>query len=318
MNAVSEPAQRKGRKVEGRSPLYPHMDRRELQSYPFGDDDGFLDRAPHHILFPVIGFFLGLCSPVTAFLLRLWQADPVHMDMWIRSELSYNSLFYLYMGVTTVLAFLAFGYLLGSRSESQRVHNKSLRERMEELHLKSVTDGLTGAYSHAYLQEMLSIEMERSKRHETSLSILMMDLDDFKLLNDNHGHLFGDQVLKEITETVNMHIRQEDVLGRYGGEEFMVIMPGADLDVAKRVAERVRSSVARAGIIDQRDLQQSGPVQTTLSIGVATFLGAGKLTHAGLIDHADRNLYRAKNKGKNRICSDPYQPSTGHGGTKRI
>lgn len=266
-------------------------------------DEG-LDQSvplPHYVLYPILGFFLGLGSPVGAFLLRFWRADPLLKGLWIRSELSYNADFYAYMAVGTITAFVAFGYVLGRLSERQRVRNRLLRARVEELHLKSVTDGLTGAFSHAYLRETLAIEIERARRHRRPLSVLILDLDDFKKLNDTHGHLFGDRVLKEVTETVSMSIRHEDVLGRYGGEEFLVIMPGADAEVARRVAERIRRAVERAGVLDVRRRDSSEPVRTTLSIGAATYAGEAPLDAAAFIDRADRGLYEAKNGGKNRV-----------------
>lgn len=262
-------------------------------------EESFPQWLPLYVVYPFIGFLIALATPLGAFLLRYLQADPVLTSLWMRSELSYNSVFYVYMGLGSALSFVSFGYVLGAFSESQRVHNKDLRERMEDLHLKSVTDGLTGAFSHAFLHETLGIEIERSRRHSRPLSVLMMDLDDFKELNDAHGHLFGDRVLQELTETLNMNIRQEDVLGRYGGEEFLVIMPGADAKVAKRVAERVRKAVARMAVLHVSGKRR---IRMTLSIGVASFTGDMERS-SSLLERADRNLYRAKRQGKNRVAA---------------
>lgn len=258
---------------------------------------------PHHKLYPAVGLLLGLCSPLGAFALRYISADPVLTGEWAISELEYNSGFYIYMAVVSTLSFMAYGYAVGLRSETQRGHNAALRKRMEDLHLKSITDGLTGAYSHAYLQETLAMEMEGSHRRGHPTSVLMLDLDDFKSINDDYGHLFGDQVLKEVTETISMNIRQQDILGRYGGEEFLVIMPGADEETANRVAQRVCDAVARAGIVNAFDPESRRTVPVTLSIGVSTISG-GK-THApqSIILRADQNLYRAKGTGKNRVYS---------------
>ena len=255
---------------------------------------------PSPFVYAAIGAVLGLGSPVGAFLLRWWQAEPRLPALWMEMELRYNSIFYGYMGIGTVLAFVAFGWYAGRHIDRHRVRNRDLRRRVDELHLRSVTDGLTGAYSHAYLQESLSIELERARREGHPLSILMLDLDDFKKLNDGHGHLFGDRVLKELTETASMNIRQEDVLGRYGGEEFLVIMPGADAAVADQVAERVRAAFERAGIIP---MHGDGAVSTTVSIGAATFEAGEEVDARGLIARADQRLYAAKRAGKNRIVS---------------
>ncbi|TPW20973.1 MAG: diguanylate cyclase [Elusimicrobia bacterium] len=256
---------------------------------------------PPPVSFALLGALLGLGSPVGAFLLRFYHAEPRIFAMWMEVELSANADFYGYMGLGTVAAFAFFGWYVGNHIESHRVRNRNLRRRVEELHLKSVTDGLTGAYSHAYLQEVLGLELERAKAEGGPLSILMMDLDDFKKLNDGHGHLFGDRVLKELTETASMNIRHEDVLGRYGGEEFLVIMPGADADIAAAVAERVRRSFERAGILPMRG--EGGTVTTTVSIGAATYPGKGDTDPRALISKADTNLYSAKRAGKNKVVS---------------
>ena len=245
---------------------------------------------PFQLRYSALGALLGLGSPLGAFLLRWWLAEPRLFPLWARMELRYNLVFYGYMGAGTVLAFVAFGFYVGHKVESHRVHNRELRRRVEELHLRSVTDGLTGAFSHAYLQEVLALELEHAKEGRRPLSVLMLDLDDFKKLNDGKGHLFGDRVLKELTETASMNIRHEDVLGRYGGEEFLVIMPGADAAVARTVAERVRRSFERAGY-------------TTVSIGAATYAGEAGAQARGLIARADAKLYEAKRSGKNKVIA---------------
>ncbi len=265
---------------------------------PPHQEDGPWWKIPHTVLYPLFGFGLGICTPIGAFLLRFLQSDPVLKMLWAKSELSYNAVFYIYMFIGSTITFLLFGYVVGLLSESQRVHNRTLRERVEDLHLRSVTDGLTGAYSHAYLQESIAVELDNSIRNGSPLSVVMIDLDDFKKINDTRGHLFGDRVLKEITETVNMSIRDGDVLGRYGGEEFMVVMPGADSEVAKTVAERIRKSISRVSISED----ETG-VRVTVSVGVATFRGEGKTDALRLVDDADKKLYKAKNSGKNKVVA---------------
>ncbi|MFA6029107.1 MAG: GGDEF domain-containing protein [Elusimicrobiota bacterium] len=266
---------------------------------------GFLSALPHTVLYPLLGLGLGLLCPLGAFILRFVLADPVLKAVWVRSELSYNFVFYVYMEVATVAAFVVFGYVLGARSERQRARNRELRERIDLFHLKSITDGLTGAYSHGYLRETLTHEIERARRGGRPLSLLMMDIDDFKKLNDTHGHLFGDRVLVELVETASVSIRREDVLGRYGGEEFALVMPGADPATASRVAERVRRAVAHRAVIDAKEAKmdpRTPPVHMTVSIGVATLRAEDDAT--GLIGRADANLYRAKHGGKNRVVSE--------------
>lgn len=245
--------------------------------------------VPHYYLYPAMGFALGLGSPVGAFLMRYWLADPLLKSVWVRSELDYNALFYLYMGIGTVLSFMVFGYILGLRSERLRVGNRILSARIDELHLKSVTDGLTGAFTHGYLQEILELEIQHMMTHKTPLSVMVIDIDDFKRINDSHGHLFGDRVIKETAETISANVRSDDILGRYGGDEFVVIMPGADSETAVHVADRARAGIAKNGYL------------ATISVGVATADGGSGESAADLLHRADMNLYKAKHGGKNCV-----------------
>jgi hypothetical protein len=147
----------------------------------------FWRNIPHQYLYPALGFVLGLGSPVGAFILRYWLADPVMRVLWMRHELDYNFLFYAYMGVGTVTSFMTFGWIIGLRSEAQRVRNRILSARVDELHLKSVTDGLTGAYTHGYLHEVLELEIQHALTTGEPLSVMVVDIDDFKRINDGHG-----------------------------------------------------------------------------------------------------------------------------------
>jgi diguanylate cyclase (GGDEF)-like protein len=262
---------------------------------------------PHYYLYPAAGMALGLGSPAGAFFMRYWLADPLLKSVWVLHELDYNFLFYAYMGVGSVAAFMVFGYVIGLRSERQRVTNRVLSARVDELHLKSVTDGLTGAYTHGYLHEILELEIQHSLTHKSPLSVMIIDIDDFKRINDSHGHLFGDRVIKETAETLAANVRSDDILGRYGGDEFVVIMPGADAATAVHVASRARTGIAKNGYL------------ATISVGVATFDGAGKESPSELLHRADMNLYQAKNDGKNCVreyCSLPDVPHRRQADTK--
>ncbi|MDE2490202.1 MAG: GGDEF domain-containing protein [Elusimicrobia bacterium] len=244
---------------------------------------------PHYYLFPALGAALGLGSPVGAFVLRYWLAAPQLRLYWMQYELHDNEVFYLYMGIGTVISFVLFGYVIGLRSERLKVGNRLLSARVDELHLRSVTDSLTGAYTHGYLYEVLELEIQRALNEKVPLSVLILDLDEFKRVNDSHGHLFGDRVIKETAETISARVRSHDILGRYGGDEFVVVMPGADGPTARHVAERVRAGIAKNGYL------------TTASIGVATFDGAAEESPAALLHRADMNLYQAKRDGRNCV-----------------
>lgn len=246
-----------------------------------------------------MGFGLGICSPIGAFLLRYWLADPILKSLWVQHELQYNMLFYAYMGIGTVTSFMVFGYVLGLRSEAQRVRNRVLQARIDELHIKSVTDSLTGAYTHGYLHEILELQIQHALTTKEPLSVLILDIDDFKRINDSHGHLFGDRVIKETAETITANIRVEDILGRYGGDEFLVIMPGADKQTSQHVAERICRGIANNGFL------------ATVSIGATTFNGLEKVDVKGLLEQADTRLYQAKHDGKNQVSADGdgFRPS---------
>ena len=262
---------------------------------------------PHYYFYPAAGAVVGLASPLGAFLLRYWLADPLLKGMWARHELDYNFLFYAYMGAGSVAAFMIFGYVIGLRSERQRLTNRVLSARIDELHLKSVTDGLTGAFTHGYLQEILELEIQRSLTNKSPLSVMMIDIDDFKRINDSHGHLFGDRVIKETAETLSANVRSDDILGRYGGDEFVVIMPGADAATAVHVAGRARAGIAKNGYL------------ATISVGVATSEEAGKETPSEILHRADMSLYQAKHDGKNCVrdyCNLPGVPRRRQADTK--
>lgn len=266
---------------------------------------GSLRQIPHYVAYPVIGTFFGLCSPVGAFLMRFWMADPILKQLWFRNELQYNFMFYAYMGFGTVFAFMVFGYILGLRSEKQRIKNRILGARVEELHLKSVTDSLTGTYTHGYLHEILELEIQDTLTQNRPLSVLILDIDDFKRINDTHGHLFGDRVIKETAETILGTVRSEDIVGRLGGDEFLVIMPQADADTASQVARRICADIASRGNM------------ATVSIGASTFEGGSQEGAKELLRRADANLYHAKHEGKNRVSASPNITRIPHRGSER-
>ena len=253
---------------------------------------------PHYYLYPALGALLGLGSPIGAFALRFWLNDPLLRARWAAAELDYNFVFYAYMAVGTVTAFILFGYLIGLRSERQRFSNRMLAERVDELHLRSVTDSLTGAYTYGYLYETMELEIQRTLTEKSPLSVMLVDIDEFKRVNDSHGHLFGDRVIKETAETISAHVRSDDILGRYGGDEFVVVMPGADAKTAAHVAERVRAGIAKNGYM------------TTVSIGVTTFPGGEEKKPSDLLHVADMNLYQAKRDGRNCVRAWASVPET--------
>lgn len=165
----------------------------------------------------------------------------------------------------------------------------------------AITDDLTHAYNYRVLAPRLNEEVNRAARYGEALSILMMDLDHFKRVNDAHGHAVGDEVLRGFADRVRTEVRQSDVLIRRGGEEFLLIMPSTGGDEASRVAERIRARVAEAPIDTAPiDTEHGVQVALTVSIGVATWRpGEDALTFA---THADTALYQAKDAGRNSVA----------------
>ncbi len=162
----------------------------------------------------------------------------------------------------------------------------------------SITDGLTKLFNHRYFQDALKREFARSLRHQSPLSLAMLDIDHFKRFNDVYGHQQGDIVLQELARTLRGQIRNLDLVARYGGEEFAVIMPDASLEVALRVAERLRAAVESHLVAGP-----TGPLRVTISVGVGAVPHPDIGTPAELIAIADRALYRAKERGRNRVVA---------------
>jgi len=173
--------------------------------------------------------------------------------------------------------------------------------KTEELKKLTITDPLTNLLNRRYLHERLKDELARCERYGHSLSLLMVDLDGFKYFNDTYGHLFGDKTLKIIADTLLNTVRSMDIVARYGGDEFMVILPETAEALAIDIAERVRDAVA-SRVVVARDLDVTGTLPRTLSasIGIVCFPDHGETVEL-LLENVDKALYRAKNKGKNRI-----------------
>ncbi|MDH7480497.1 MAG: diguanylate cyclase [Armatimonadota bacterium] len=174
----------------------------------------------------------------------------------------------------------------------------ALKESRDRLIERANTDGLTDLYNHRYFQERLGKELSRAERYGRPLSIIMLDIDHFKALNDTHGHPFGDVVLQEVAKLLVSSVRDIDVVSRYGGEEFAIILPESQASEAVAVAERLRSAVRRHCFIGKDG--QSIPV--TISLGVAQY-PIHSTEREGLIMAADLAMYQAKSMGRNRVVA---------------
>ena len=161
------------------------------------------------------------------------------------------------------------------------------------------SDSLTELWNHGYLQYLLQDEMEKSRAMNSKLSLLMLDLDDFKALNDLFGHQAGDKVLKELAQFLKNRSRKMDYVCRYGGEEFTVILPQTDRDEAFTIAEHLRLEIEKHPFIQR--ISPESEKKLTVSIGIASFPANGT-TPSDIIAASDRALYQAKRKGKNTTC----------------
>lgn len=174
------------------------------------------------------------------------------------------------------------------------VDNSRLFERIRNL---SIRDSLTELYNHRHSMELVSNEFERVGRYQESVSVLMLDIDHFKQFNDEHGHQAGDAVLRETARLLKEALRAVDSIGRYGGEEFMAILPHTAFDEARGTAERLRMAVA-----DHTFRYGDKRLKVTISIGIATYPSDPVDSPGALIREADKALYRAKEAGRNRVA----------------
>ncbi|HAW92522.1 MULTISPECIES: GGDEF domain-containing protein [unclassified Arsukibacterium] len=240
-------------------------------------------------IFPPLVFFLfgrkkGLIATILFFTLLIlllswrassWPADSFPLEAWL------NVVF------ATVCLVLMVHYYEVSRHEVMQ----ALATQHRQLQRLSVTDTLTGLYNRVKLDDILSREITRSVRHQSPFSVILADLDFFKAVNDNFGHMAGDQALISFASILLQQCRELDIAGRWGGEEFLVICPHTDITGAKLLAERIRSAV------ESFDFSHGKPL--TVSLGVASFMRDDDVSV--ILKRADDALYRAKSKGRNCV-----------------
>ncbi len=203
--------------------------------------------------------------------------------------------------VATGLYLGANDYLYKPVAEKELVARVSVMVRLkaaeDEVRRISVTDELTGLYNRRFLRKRLDEEMSRARRSQIPLAVVMLDLDHFKDVNDSYGHAMGDTVLCAVGEVLEKSLRHGDVFGRWGGEEFMVFLPGSDDEGALITAERLRSAIAE---MDMSRVHQD--LSMTASLGVSVFDASDiEMEASGLIAQADRAMYASKENGRNQI-----------------
>ena len=175
-------------------------------------------------------------------------------------------------------------------------HEEALENALQEVQRLAITDYLTSLYNRRHFSKIGEDEVQRALRYQRPLSAIMLDIDHFKRLNDTYGHTVGDQILQGVAESCLQELRGVDVVGRYGGDEFVILLPENDLAAAKQVAERLRKSISK-----RRLKTTKGAAKVTASLGVVT-MDSESPTLETLLSRADQALYVAKQKGGNRVC----------------
>jgi diguanylate cyclase (GGDEF)-like protein len=173
-------------------------------------------------------------------------------------------------------------------------------KRMSALQYENVTDHLIGIHNRRYLDRRTDEEISRARRYDMQLSLLLLDIDHFKIVNDNYGHQIGDRVLMSLGQLLFREVRDTDIVARYGGEEIAVLAPHTSVASAIELAERLRRSVEKSIMVPANEHEKRQAITITVSIGVA---GLDKQTvdHQSFIHRADKALYGAKQRGRNRV-----------------
>ncbi len=245
----------------------------------------------------LVGLLLGLGAPLGGLLLHALLLQKYNWS-WVGQEWFNHRFFYGYMAVTTPIVFSAFGCSLGWLRDEILSKNKFLEHMNTILQRRSILDDMTGLYNHRHLLEEIKKEVERAKRYQRPLSGMMIDLDDFKKVNDHYGHLVGDEVLIGVAEVLKGSVRKMDVVGRYGGDEFLIILPEAALETTRHIAERILGNFQAQPIRTSK-----GPLPITVSIGSFLFKDPQLVDLTSFIEKTDQAMFHAKGAGKNRFTA---------------
>ena len=222
----------------------------------------------------------------------------MHNDFdFLQNHLSYFSINHLHMITPFVIVGIIFGFLYGFL-------NYRISTLIKKSHLLSVTDELTQINNRRHFINELEIEIVRSNRFSHNLSLIILDIDEFKFSNDTYGHIFGDRILQSIAKFLTETIRKTDFVSRFGGDEFVIVMPETEKSLANVLAKRLQKNLTKYSFENQKQL-----IKNTVSIGIASFPDDAK-NITELIHNADTALYKAKKDGGDRICDFNIQDKT--------
>ena len=227
------------------------------------------------------------------------QPETPLRELWWDRELLFNDLTELCMGLLVTYAVANSVFLIVIAVPLVTLLQRSVRHR--QLVNESRIDGKTGLLNAVTWQREARLEIMRAVRTRSPLAVAIADIDHFKLVNDTYGHLTGDAVLAGIARAMTALLRDYDISGRFGGEEFVIMLPQTSADEAKRIAERLREKLAEIIIPVAAAAPADSPLRVTVSIGVATLDGS-RLGLEEMLAAADAALYEAKNSGRNRVC----------------
>lgn len=246
------------------------------------------------VLYSIYGIAAGAGAPFFWLLWRAFSSRRKWWLTWVQTEIDRNFTTYLTLTICAITLGAIIGYFLGKQRDDLLAEAENIRDANFELEQLAATDGLTGLFNARTMRERLTVEIENAYR--APLGCLLIDLDHFKKINDQHGHPFGDFVLVEVARILKSAVRRIDPVGRLGGEEFMVILPGTPEKEALMVAERIRKSISA------EEFSSDGKnIHVTVSVGVAMHPNNEFRDGPALQKAADDALYNAKKSGRNRV-----------------
>ena len=230
------------------------------------------------LVYGSVGLLLSAGAPVGLMIVRF--AAGLASPRSLAEEWTQQWLTYVYVALSTAIVFTAFGAVMGGKAD--------------RLALQATVDGLTRLLNRRGLAARLEIEVSRAQRYGQPLSLLLIDLDRLKRINDRRGHAAGDDALRRVGEAIRFGCRATDVGGRWGGDEFLVLAPSTPLDEARRLGERIRDLLSAPG----------GPTAITVSVGIACTVRSPAASPDDLLRQADAALYEAKRHGRNQVSAE--------------
>jgi diguanylate cyclase (GGDEF)-like protein len=249
-----------------------------------------------------LGGLLGLGSPLGLMGVRYYLDHRIVVNQWIFLELQVHGSYYIYAGFGTVVAMALWGVWNGRKVDAQRARMRALERAALRLRDMADTDGLTGVHVRRHLLEKLDEELRRAERYKYPIASLFVDVDNFKAFNEVHGHMVGDDVLRRIAQVTRSSVRETDIVGRYGGDEFLVMLPHASARDAFAAAERIRKGVEKLTVTPR----SGAPVPITVSVGMIAAV-PHEADVLRFLEIADQALHRSKGLGKNCtiLCDVP-------------